>query len=639
MWHPEQKPDAQRDPLDAALLGGETALFSLDLQRQAVSWSRGLGRLAGRREEWAPSVDELADWLVPEDRARLRAAIGRCARDGGRLDELCRVRDASGAIRWLHWQARSELDGARCPVRLTGLCSDATDRQATLVQLRESEARWRALVDASPLGIDVMDVEGNPVYYNPRCEELHGFRLEDAGARRWVDVVHPDDRERIAASWHAHAKTVRPWAATYRFVHGDGRIVWVSGRTAPVFVEGRHIGHVGTLEDVTSLKQAEQAVRSSEAKLRRIIDSGMVGVFYWNADQTITGGNAAFRRMLGYSSEDLESGHLTIRRITPWRWHPEDDLKVAEARGAGVTSPWEKEFYAVDGRIVPVLVVKATWEDADDSGIAICVDITPQKQAEREQERLLHREREARQAAERATRGRDEMVAVLAHDLRNPLNVIGLTLARLQREVADGTRGRARDLDMLQRTTRSMSTLLDDLLDVSRIESGGFDVRVAPVAVDSLLREVREQFGPQAAELGISLQVESEGELPAVRGEASRLGQVLANLVGNALKFTERGGRVEVRARRAEREVLFTVADTGAGIEPADLPHVFDRFWQGDRARRAGAGLGLAIAQGIVQAHGGSIRVESRPRAGDEATGPEQPIVTVFYVTIPASDP
>ncbi|HEX7036502.1 MAG TPA: PAS domain S-box protein [Pseudomonadales bacterium] len=635
MGYPEQQSDARIDPLEAALLAGRTAVFALDLPQQRLFWSRGLGRMAGRREEWTPSVTELLEWLVVEDRPRLRAALARCARDGGSLDELCRVTEPSGAVRWMHWQGRTELDHANRPARLPGLCIDTTERQTTLMRLREGEARWRALVDASPLGIDVMDVEGRPLYYNPRCEELHGFPLDESGPEGWIAALHPDDRERIVASWHAHAKAVRRWSETYRFVHPDGRIVWVSGRTAPIFAEGRHIGHVGTLEDITSLKLAEQAARSSEAKLRRIIDSGMVGVFYWNADQTITGANAAFGRMLGYGADELESGRLTIRRITPWRWHPEDDLKVAEARAAGVTSPWEKEFYAVDGRIVPVLVVKATWADSDDSGIAICVDITPQKQAERERERLLLRERQAREEAERATRVRDEMVAVLAHDLRNPLNVIGLTLARLQHERAGQAAELTRDLKMLQRTTAGMGALIDDLLDVSRIESGLLDVRLAPVAVESLLHEVREQYGMQAAELGISLVTDAEPDLPAVRGEARRLDQVLANLVGNAFKFTERGGCVEVRVRREGREARFSVADSGCGIDPTELPHLFDRFWQGGRTRRAGAGLGLAIARGIVYAHGGRIGVESRPPGEADRAVTDDGFVTVFWFTIP----
>ncbi|MFY0538062.1 PAS domain S-box protein [Nannocystis pusilla] len=158
--------------------------------------------------------------------------------------------------------------------RLVGFVAvhrDVTDRKHAEAKLRESEARMRALVDASPLGIDIMDLSGHPVFYNPKCMELHGLDLAAAHDRGWTEAIHPDDRARVMASWYQAAGTRAPWAETYRFLHRNGRVVWVSGRAAPMFVEGEPIGYVGTLEDITALKQAEadrEQLLAAERELR-----------------------------------------------------------------------------------------------------------------------------------------------------------------------------------------------------------------------------------------------------------------------------------------------------------------------------------------------------------------------------------
>jgi signal transduction histidine kinase len=169
-----------------------------------------------------------------------------------------------------------------------------------------------------------------------------------------------------------------------------------------------------------------------------------------------------------------------------------------------------------------------------------------------------------------------------------------------------------------------MQRLIRDLLDVSRIEAGTLGIDRSPLSVRELVGEIVDAQQSLAASAGLELRVELEPELPAVAGDRHRLQQVLENLVGNALKFTPTGGNITLGAARRGSEVLFWVADTGCGIGEDALPHVFDRFWQVKRASRAGAGLGLAISRGIVEAHGGRIWVESTPGRG-----------TIFFFTIP----
>lgn len=219
------------------------------------------------------------------------------------------------------------------------------------------------------------------------------------------------------------------------------------------------------------------------------------------------------------------------------------------------------------------------------------------------------------QQAQEAAALRDEILAIVSHDLRNPLSAIYTSAATLL-EFPLSEPQRRQQLDIIRRAAERMGRLIDDLLDVSLLESGRFEIRRERVSVAALLEELVAQHAPVAAERGLQLELELASDLPDLWGDRDRLLQALGNLVGNALKFTPAGGRVVVRAEAGPETVRVEVADTGIGIEPDALPHIFDRFWQARRQRRAGVGLGLAIAKGIVEAHRGRIDVASAPGQG-----------------------
>lgn len=215
-----------------------------------------------------------------------------------------------------------------------------------------------------------------------------------------------------------------------------------------------------------------------------------------------------------------------------------------------------------------------------------------------------------REAERQATRARDEVLGLVAHDLRNPLGAIHMQ-AQLMRSKGDGEDRRARrPADVIEHATDRMSRILDDLLDTTQLESGHFKVERSPLCPRHLVSEVVESQTALCRSRSLELREALPSELPAVDGDRARLLQVLENLVGNAMKFTT-AGSITVGAKPDGRAVLFFVTDTGAGIAAEDQQHLFDRFWQAKAARRAGAGLGLAIAKGIVEAHGGRLWVES----------------------------
>ena len=229
--------------------------------------------------------------------------------------------------------------------------------------------------------------------------------------------------------------------------------------------------------------------------------------------------------------------------------------------------------------------------------------------------------------SQQAVRAREEVLGIVSHDLRNPLNAVtlGASLLQMSKTLGDDDR---EQVDTIVVSARRMSRLIADLLDVTRLEGGKrLPIEPAPVGVEELMREAEELFRAQAAVASVSMEYELDDEVPAVHADRHRVMQVLSNLIGNSLKFTPPGGRIRVAARRADREVLLSIADTGPGIPKEHLHDIFSPYWQAKRAERMGAGLGLPIAKGIVEAHGGRIWVESEQGRG-----------TQFYFTLPLAD-
>jgi CheY-like chemotaxis protein/nitrogen-specific signal transduction histidine kinase len=246
-----------------------------------------------------------------------------------------------------------------------------------------------------------------------------------------------------------------------------------------------------------------------------------------------------------------------------------------------------------------------------------------------ERERLLEAERAARGAAERASRVKDEFVAMVSHELRTPLNAILGWTQLMTKQDADQAVVK-RGVDVIARNTRVQAQLISDLLDISRIVSGKLSLDIRHVDLPAIVAEATETVQKDADEKGVSIACRLEGPVGSVAGDPARLQQVMWNLLSNAIKFTARGGTVTVRLRRAGEDAEISVADSGVGIKPDFLPQIFDRFQQADQSitrRFGGLGLGLSIVKHLVELHGGSIRAES-PGEGQGST---------FTIVLPSS--
>ena len=240
-----------------------------------------------------------------------------------------------------------------------------------------------------------------------------------------------------------------------------------------------------------------------------------------------------------------------------------------------------------------------------------------------EHRRLLAAERAARASAQEAVKQRDDVLAIVAHDLRNPLGRILMSASLLKSEFPPDNVPKT--LAILERAVKAAERLVRDLLDVSRLEAGGLRMERAPASAADLVAEVAEEFAGLAASRSVALRTRVAEGLPPVNADRSRVIQALSNLIDNALRLTPAGGTITISAARAQGLVEFAVEDTGPGIPPEQLPHLFDRFWQGSREHRGSSGLGLAIVKGVADAHGGRVFVESRVGEG-----------TAFRMWIPA---
>jgi signal transduction histidine kinase len=265
------------------------------------------------------------------------------------------------------------------------------------------------------------------------------------------------------------------------------------------------------------------------------------------------------------------------------------------------------------------LVTSGSGRRYDEADLSLAADMARRAAIVVEHARLFHE-------AQQATRARDDVLAVVAHDLRNPLNTVTMAIGlMLENTPVERTQER-RQVEIVRRAADRMNRMIQDLLDVKRMESGRLAIDLRPEDVDVIINDMIEMLRPLAVGSSIALEASVPEGLPPVLADSARIQQVLSNLVGNAVKFTPRDGRITVCAEQIEGEIRFGVIDTGPGIPPEQVPHIFGQFWQASSSDRRGIGLGLAIAKGIVEAHKGTIWVESQVGTG-----------STFYFTLPTA--
>jgi len=350
-----------------------------------------------------------------------------------------------------------------------------------------------------------------------------------------------------------------------------------------------------------------------ETYLAAIIASSDDVIVSKTLEGVITSWNPAAERILGYTA--AEAIGQNIRLIIPRdRWAEEDEVLARIGRGERVDH-FETVRRAKDGRLLNISLTVSPIKDRSGRIVGaskVARDIMERRQAEQERERLLASEKESRRRAEEASRLKDEFLAVVSHELRSPLNAITGWASLLMMRPLDEQARRA--LDTILRNAQTQTKLIEDLLDVSRIVSGQLRLNIRPVQLAAVIEAAIEVVRPGADAKSIRIETALDPTTGTISGDPDRLQQILWNLLSNAMKFTQSGGRVHVRMQRVDNQVEIVVSDTGKGIDAKLLPFVFDRFRQGDSSttrEHGGLGLGLAIVRHLVELHGGLVSAHS----------------------------
>ncbi len=604
------------------------AIFTTDPRGVITSWNEGCKNLLGYDED--EFIGQHFKMLFTPEAVAAGAAdkeLELAAEYGSASDDRWMMRKG-GERFWAGGITTGVRDGGNL-MGFTKVLRDLTERKEYEERLQQSQQYFRLVAESLPHLVWTCRPDGECDYLSPQWTLYTGAPESRQLGFGWLEYVHPDDREFVIMAWNRQVNENRAYDIDFRICRADGVYRWFKARAVPLRTDqGEIIKWFGTCTDIEDHKRAEDLLRESEERYRLLVENAIdFAIITADLHGHVTGWNTGAERILGYSEAEMigKPAHIIFPPEDIESAYPEKEMRQAVARGRSVSERWHirkngSRFWG-SGLMMPLRDASGELPGKLLGYVKIFRDLTAQKRAEEERERLLASEREARAEAEKANRLKDEFLATVSHELRSPLNAI-LGWSRLLRDPKVREDQLERALEIIERNAQSQSRLIEDLLDVSRIVSGKLSVRMRPAALDRAVEGVAGDMRPSAEAKGIDLRLTKSGAGISVIGDAERLQQVVWNLLSNAIKFTPDGGRIEVELKRVGAHVELRVSDTGRGISPEFLPYIFDRFRQANRTdagARAGLGLGLAIVRFIVEAHGGSVTAES-PGVGQGAT-------------------
>jgi PAS domain S-box-containing protein len=608
------------------------AIFMLDAEGHVASWNAGAERIKGYRADEIIG-QHFSTFYPPEAIARNWPAteLEIAARDGRFEDEGWRVRK-DGSLFWANVIITALRDEHGHLVGFGKVSRDLTERRRTEQQLRESEERFRLIVDSTvDYAIFMLDTEGRVASWNQGAERIKGYRAHEIIGQHFSTFYTP---EALARRWPefelSEARRVGRFEDEGWRVRKDGSRFWANVIiTALRGPDGTHRGFAKVTRDITQRKQHEQRIASltdeleqarverklveSELRLASIIGTAMDAILMCDEHLRIVLFNRAAEEMFGCAAPDTLTKGLSA--LIP-------DLDVfaggaaptAVARGS-LQRRVEVEAVCADGSRIPIEVSISDVIVYDQRLFTVIArDISERRRTEAELREADHR--------------KDVFLGMLAHELRNPLAAITTAGEVLHRTLEQPSTQKL--IGVIRRQTRALARMVDDLLDVSRVTLGKIQMAREPLLLGDVVARAGESARDPAAKAGLRLDVTLPSEPVWLMGDVTRLEQVLANLLNNAVKFTPPGGAITVHAARDGDYAVIRVRDTGVGIEPALLPKIFDLFVQGDTSldrANSGLGIGLALVRQVVMMHGGRVTA----RSGGAGTGTE------FIVSLPVS--
>jgi len=596
--------------------GGDSEItFAIDRFCNFTQVGNGWSLLTG----WSPAqtaARPLPDFIHPADRPAILEALQSLLRGeiyACRIPARCLRQD--GMFSWVEIHAHPGEPSPDTP-GVRGTLVDITNRRKGMRALRESEARFRAICEASPLGVYVTDPNGNCIFANANYEHISGVRAERVRRRGYLNTLHPDDIERVRDAAEAARLAHTPYRIEARFVHADETETWSRTHAAPIVDGGSFLGAVHVVEDITAQRRAADALRRSQERLELALEGSGHALIDWDLPSGEVYLSEQWSRMLG----SMQGPAVTTVRDLLGLLHA-DDLEPFE-RAIEETLHDARPFLRAQAR---VRTRSAGWRwiemharvmERGAAGEALrmagtIADITERKNIE------------ARQG---------EFMATVSHELRTPLASVLGALEVLRDEFrAHVPEDARRFLDMALRNGNQLSGLINSVLDLERIETGLHEFDLRSVEVPALLGLAMEANAPYALKLDVSIAIDQPRTRATVWTDVDRAQQILTNLISNAVKFSPPGGRVTLGCEPKKDRVRLFVRDQGSGIPAASHAQIFQRFAQADNqthARLPGSGLGLSICKALALRLGGDIGFRSVLGHG-----------SVFWVDLPRSRP
>ena len=599
-------------------------------------------------------------YIHPDDRATVQRAIEAAIASKTPFELEHRVRRLDSSLGWIHSRAVPLLDADGGICEWIGAAREITRRKeteaihATLVEEHSRQSRlFDQIAFSTPDFIYTFDTQAHLRYANRRLLEVWARTLEESVGRNLLELGYPD--------WHAemHEKEIRQVIRTKEPIKGEVVFTGGSGISGvyeyiftPVFGAAGDVELIaGTTRDVTERRRGEQLLVAQNRALELLLTGSplrdvlgaLAEVVQDQADRNVFAAIRILDEHRGIlvtaAAPNLPASYIAAmdgieaaggegaRAAASEEMTCSPDLATEESwkgqahwpLSMGIEAAWSMPIRALDGRALGTFGIyfreqrpPSERETRIVEGLGRIAALASERaRSEQQREELLRRERAARAEAERASRMKDEFLSTLSHELRTPLHaILGWSQVLTRRGTADLATG----LEVIERNARAQTKIIDDLLDMSRIVSGKVRLDVQSVDLAAVARLALETVRPGADAKGIKLLAVLDPLAGPVTGDPNRLQQVFWNLLTNAVKFTPRGGRVQVFLERVSSHLELRVIDTGQGISPAFLPHVFDRFTQADASntrQHAGLGLGLAIVKQLVGLHGGSVRAKS----------------------------